>query len=54
MLSFLFRLTAGGRSTNVDQPDELLRRNAGRVLDAREESEFCQGRAPGAIYIPKG
>ncbi len=54
MLSFLRRLTAGVPSITVDQLDELLRQNAVRLLDVREESEFRQGHIPGAANIPKG
>jgi len=54
VLSFLRKLTAGVPSITVDELDDLLRRDAVRLLDVREESEFRQGHVPGAVNVPKG
>ncbi len=54
MLSFLRKLMAGVPSITVEELDGLLRQNAVRILDVREESEFRRGHIPGAVNIPKG
>jgi rhodanese-related sulfurtransferase len=54
VLSFLRKLMAGVPSITVDQLDELLRQEAVRLIDVREESEFRGGHVPGAVNIPKG
>lgn len=54
MLSFLRRLTAGVPSISLEELDDLLQKNAVRVLDVREASEFRQGHLRGAVHVPKG
>lgn len=52
MFSFLRRLSPSIPSIDVAQLDALLRQNAVRVLDVREDAEFRQGHVPGAIHVP--
>ena len=54
MLSLLRKLLSGAPSITVEELDQLLRDNAVRLLDVREQSEFGQGHVPGAVNIPKG
>jgi rhodanese-related sulfurtransferase len=52
VLSFLKKLMAGTPSIDVAELDALLAKQAVRVLDVREDSEFRSGHVPGAIHVP--
>jgi rhodanese-related sulfurtransferase len=52
VFSFLKRFATTTPSIDIVELDQLLRRQAVRVLDVREDHEFRRGHLPGAVHVP--